>query len=193
MGSPVKKVYLLAKPETALEYSTPEEGLLRISLMEQAPTSPVSVVVVEYAGALSAVPYVPTVKATPDGAFDLAAKLAETTKPIQYEPARDCLGYWTDRASATWRIDIPKAGTYRVSITQACTEIDAGTAYTVSIGDQKLKAAAKATGDWVEFKTFELGEVQLATPGRIEVIIAPDQKPAFAVMNLRSIQLVPVE
>lgn len=191
MGSPVKNIHLLAKPDAALEHSTPEEGLLRITIPQQAPSASVAVIAVEYTGELSAVPYVPTVKAAADGSLQLSAKLAETTKPIQYESARDCLGYWTDKASATWWLDIPKAGTYRVSITQACTDADAGTAYTVRIGDQKLKATARATGDWVEFKTFDLGEIQLAAPGRIEVTIAPDQKPAFAVMNLRSIQLVP--
>ena len=85
-----------------------------------------------------------------------------------------------------------KAGAYRVFITQACTATDAGTAYTVRVGKQKLKATAKATGGWAEFKKFDLGVVRLATPGRIEVVVSPDQAPSFAVMNLHSLQLVPV-
>lgn len=193
MGSPVKNIRLLAKPEAALEHSTPEEGLLQIRVPEQAPSASVSVVVVEYTGELSAVPYVPTVKAAVDGSFELTAKQAEVTPPIQYEAARDCLGYWTDMAKATWVLENKKAGTYRVFINQACTDEDAGTAYTVQIGTQKLKAAAKASGGWTEFKKVDLGLVELAMPGRIEVTVAPDQKPAFAVMNLRSIQLMPVE
>jgi alpha-L-fucosidase len=193
LSSPVTGVHLLVKPDAALDHSTPEEGLLRISIPEQAPTIPVSVVVVEYSNELSAAPYVSTVKAAADGTFELAAKQAEVTKPIKYEPARDCLGYWTDMASASWWVDVPKVESYRVFITQACTDEDAGTAYTIRIGKQELKAVVKATGDWAEFKKVDLGVVQLATPGRIEVTVVPDKAPAFAVMNLRSVQLMPIE
>ncbi|MCK4565557.1 MAG: alpha-L-fucosidase [Verrucomicrobia bacterium] len=192
LANRIARVHLLVDPDTALEHSSPEEGLLRIRVPEQPPTAPSSVVVVEYVGELAAVPYVPMVKANADGTFELKAAQAEVTDPIRYEAARDCLGYWTGMAKATWLIDHKKAGAYRVFITQACTAADAGTAYTVRVGKQELKATAKATGDWTKFKKLDLGVVRLAAPGRVEVVVSPDQAPSFAVMNLRSLQLVPV-
>jgi alpha-L-fucosidase len=191
MGSPIKSVYLMSHPETMLKYSTSEKGLLQIHVPEKAPTAPVSVVVVEYEGKLSAVPYVPLVNTKPDGSFDLSAKLAETTKPIQYEPKRNCLGYWVAVASASWLLDVKEARKYHVSILQACPAKDAGTSYTIRIGQQELKAKAKATGGWEKFMPVDLGAVELPA-GRIKVIIAPDKKPAHALMNLRSIRLVPL-
>ena len=50
-----------------------------------------------------------------------------------------------------------------------------------------------STGGWEKFETVDLGSVELTEKGNYELVIQPKSKPGLGVMNLRSVELKPVE
>ena len=52
-------------------------------------------------------------------------------------------------------------------------------------------AVIKDTGGWDKFQTVDLGVVSIEKTGDTKVVVKARMKPGYAVMNLRSIKLVP--
>lgn len=142
-----------------------------------------------------------------DGTFALHARDAEVIGHARYEdsPNRDCIGFWTDPADRVfWPIEPPAraAAKYTVEITYACEPASAGSTFVVEIersaipqsegGGAKFRAQAvvQDTGGWGNFIAANIGTIEW--PRNAErITVRAISKPANAVMNLRSIRLVP--
>jgi len=81
---------------------------------------------------------------------------------------------------------------YAATLCFACTDVDAGSKYIITVGDQQFPGVVETTGDWDTYQTKTLGTVRLATPGPHLVTVKADG-PAKnrAVMNVKSITLGP--
>lgn len=95
------------------------------------------------------------------------------------------VAYWTDLSPAAWEIRAA-AGRYRVEIEYACDDASAGSEFEIG----GLTGNVDGSGGWHAFKIVELGEIELAE-GRQRLTLTPTKKPGQAVMNLRSVALVP--
>ena len=101
------------------------------------------------------------------------------------------LGYWLDpKAHASWPIAVERAGRYAVVADIACKDESAGAACTVACGKAALPFAVAGTGGWQQYRAVELGELTLPA-GRAELSLRAGSKPGEAVLNLRSLRLVP--
>jgi len=101
------------------------------------------------------------------------------------------LGYWLDpKAHASWPIAVERAGRYAVVAEIACKDESAGAACTVACGKAALPFAVAGTGGWQQYRAVELGELTLPA-GRAELSLRASSKPGEAVLNLRSLRLVP--
>jgi len=101
------------------------------------------------------------------------------------------LGYWLDpKAHASWPIAVERAGRYAVVADIACKDESAGAACTVACGKAALPFAVAGTGGWQQYRAVELGELTLPA-GRAELSLRASSKPGEAVLNLRSLRLVP--
>jgi alpha-L-fucosidase len=104
------------------------------------------------------------------------------------------LGYWLDpSASASWPIGVEttEAGVYRVEAELGCADASAGAKMEFLFPSGTLAFDVKATGGWQEYRTVELGRVTLDA-GSIACTLRAKSKPGEAVVNVRSIRLVPL-
>ncbi|HOZ46084.1 MAG TPA: alpha-L-fucosidase [Candidatus Hydrogenedentes bacterium] len=186
-----KQVYFLTDTaQTALPVSETAEGLA-ITVPACPRDTVASVIVLEFDGD----PAVDTsVAQAADGSVSLAAaRAAVRGEGPRYEAERDCIGYWTNgKASVAWDLSIATPGTFKVAVTYACESGTEGCKFAVGLGDEELNGQVKSTAGWSDFITEEIGTVTLAKPGRYTLTVTPKTKPAQAVMNLRTVALLPV-
>jgi alpha-L-fucosidase len=110
---------------------------------------------------------------------------------------RHNLGFWLDpSAFASWPIGIgaTQGGGYRVEIELACADAAAGSRvrFEVEGGEGVAEFAVPATGGWQSYRTIEIGRVEVPS-GSHRAFLRALSKPGEAVVNVRSIRLVPAK
>ena len=95
------------------------------------------------------------------------------------------VAYWNDLSPAAWDLRAA-AGRYRVEVEYACDDASAGAEFEIG----GLAGCVGGTGGRQTYKIVEVGEIELAE-GRQRLTLQPTKKPGPAVMNLRSITLIP--
>jgi alpha-L-fucosidase len=93
--------------------------------------------------------------------------------------------------SVAWRLLLSQTGVYRVRVQYAARKGWEGSRYVVRIGSQSLAAAVKATGDWYEYRTFDLGSVNLSKAGEYAVSVRPATASDHNLMYFKSLELKP--
>jgi len=87
---------------------------------------------------------------------------------------------------------VPAAGRYRVEITYGAAGASKGTEFTIAAGAaQAGGTVANTQGDWV-FKTFPVGELQLAA-GEQTLQVKAGVRGGVPAMNLERVTLTPVK
>jgi alpha-L-fucosidase len=186
----IQSASLLADPERQhLATANNDEGVA-ISLPATAPDKISSTVVVQLNSAPNVAPA--SIQQTADGSVWLAASDANLHGgTIQYEVGgpRDNVGFWTDPNDwVDWDYKIARPGKFTVS---AVIAAPVATDFQISVAGQTLNGAAPVTGDYVVFKTVDLGVVEIASVGSVTLAVHP-VKTGWQPMNLKSIQLTPV-
>jgi alpha-L-fucosidase len=99
---------------------------------------------------------------------------------------------WTGpEDSVSWRLLLSQTGVYKVRVQYAAREGWEGSKYVVTIGSQSLTAAVEATGDWYEYRTFDLGSVNLSKAGEYAVSVRPATASDHNLMYFKSLELKP--
>jgi len=192
----VKKAYLLADDKRgALAVSRQDEDNLVVAVPRGAVDPVNTVVVLEIVGKPEVA--IRSASTAKDGSVELKAVDAtvhgETAK-YESGDGKDNIGFWTDPQDyVSWDFTIGKAGTFDVEITLACDQGTGGSEYAVSVGGQELAGKVNETGSWTDFVTEKLGSVQMGEAGKHTLTVKPKTKPGLAVMNLKSIRLVPAK
>jgi hypothetical protein len=103
----------------------------------------------------------------------------------------DHIGSWSDRRDAVLWDFLPKqAGSYKVAATYACAENSAGAEFMLSVGDAKVSGKVESTGGEGQYKTVELGTIQVGDDLQT-LMIRPTKLDAGNLMELKSITLTP--
>jgi putative heme-binding domain-containing protein len=133
-----------------------------------------------------------TVRAEDSGALKLLATNARIYGPsLVFEEQYRNLGYWQspdDRA--VWTIDVRQPGKYRCVIDYASHVDMSGDRYAITIGDQTLGGIVRSTGDWDQYRTAEVGVVELKK-GETQLEIRSAGPVKGAMIDLRGIWLYP--
>jgi len=193
LRSEVKKAYLLADGKrTALPTRRTDAGTV-IDVPAAAPDAIDTVVVLEVAGTIEIAAALTGPRA--DGSYAFAAAAAETHGgTIRFESDKNTLGFWTNAKDwARWDFKLAKAGAFEVRLTYACEAGSDGSTFTVGVGKDLIEGKVEATGSWTKFTTKTVGTIRLAGPGPAKLSVRAKAKPKLAVMNLRSIELVPAK
>ena len=152
-----------------------------------------SVVAVDIAGE----PKVVAFAILPDtvGTFHLTAKDAELRGRLIYEEKCDNIGYWTDvDGTARWAVRLQSPGKYKVIAEVAAAPNEGGSRFRVSVADagvEGVESTVQSGANWCDFKAVDMGIISCPT-GNFEIVVKPLAKAGSAVMNLRSITLVPL-
>ena len=191
LKSKITKAYLLAdKKKKALATTFSAEGV-SISVPSAAPDPVSSTIVVKLKGA----PEIQEKGLTqnPDGSLTLLASDAKLHgDQIRFETGerRECLGFWTNPEDwAQWEFTVTRPGKFRATAKAASV---GDSSFTALVGETRLAGQVRSTGDSGNFKTVDLGSVELSKGGCMMVSVRP-VKDGWNPVNLRSIQLKPGE
>ena len=180
-----------------------EAGIGHVLMLPEKPVDPACTVVrIRYEGALDPLPF--AVFASKGGELVLLPHDATLEGPsIKVEQVgvigdvRHNIGYWLDpAATATWPIAVGAAqgGAFRVEAEIACADAAAGSRVKLEVegGSAPLELTVPATGGWQSYRVVELGKIDIPL-GSHRVVLRALSKPGEAVVNVRSIRLVPVK
>jgi len=128
-----------------------------------------------------------------DGSIHLFATHCKIYGPtvVMEEKYRN-LGFWASpQDRAVWIADVPRAGTYRVSIDYACDNSVAGNRYVVTSGDQTVGGVVAGTGSWDQYRGAPVGQIKLPK-GIVELTFSSDGPIDRFLLDLRAVILKPV-
>ncbi len=112
---------------------------------------------------------------------------------IQYYEPFDTIGYWNyPNDTVAWKLANVKPGHYRVVVSQAGPTAWKGNRYKVVLGQEKLYANVVSTGSMSDHTECDIGSVRIIEFGDHELSVVPVQFEG-ALMNLRSVRLIPVQ
>lgn len=120
-----------------------------------------------------------------------AAQALTHGEQIRYEigPDRDNLGFWANPSDwAQWDFDLAQPGRFQVTAEIAAV---ASGRFQLTVGDQRLEAAAPTTGDYGRFERVELGVLNLPASGLLTLAVHPIPE-GWRPMNLKALDLTPL-
>ena len=134
------------------------------------------------------------ITAAADGTLTLPATAAEIYGPgLILEDKYGNLGWWSSTDDyAVWTIDVPRSGFWTVEFDYACDNGTAGNPIKLSTGTRLLSARVPGTGTWDNYKTWTVGQIDLGR-GQRQLIVTAPEKPTSALIDLRTIRLIPPE
>lgn len=127
-----------------------------------------------------------------DGSLTLPASAAEIYGPsLVLESKYGNLGWWSSTEDyAVWQIETSESGHWTVEFDYACANEAAGSAIKLSTGTRLLTATVPGTGTWDDYRTWTAGEIDLRR-GRGQLIVTAPEQPSTALIDLRTIRLIP--
>ena len=193
LNNDVRAAYPLADPSRKLRAAR-ANGVISISLPPGTHDEDDTVIVMEIAGAPRVDP--PIVTQGSDETFELDYMTAVTAGKAVKRFNRDGafhISKWTGpEDSATWHLLISQTGRYKIRIRYAARGEWAGGKYVVAVGAQSITGAVERTGDWYQYRTFELGTVKITKAGDYAVSIRPAAATGHNLMYFQSLELEPL-
>jgi alpha-L-fucosidase len=186
---------LLADPGAKLTASRDGKDVI-VSVPSQAPDETASVVALTLDGPPVADPFV--IRPDANGILTLGAESCEIeTRFGQRAKKENALGHvfltrWTRSDDLpTWTIDVPGAARYIVQIAYGTGRQSEGTEFEVVAGEARLPGTVQNTDGYWVFKSYNLGEIQLAA-GEQKLQVKANIIGAENAMNLEKMMLTPV-
>lgn len=191
----VHRATLLADRTATLRTQRDGDDIV-IDLPAEAPDEVASVIALQLDGEPRVIPYVE--RPSEDGTLILSAASAEIeTRFEQRAKKEDLFGQvyitrWTRPDDIpTWKVNVAKAGRYRVVLRYAAGRGAKGLPFKVQVGDQWVTGATETTSDPQVFSEFPIGAMQIKSGEQTIQVIS--QAPAGATaMSLEAVILKPV-
>ncbi len=103
------------------------------------------------------------------------------------------IGKWTGpEDSITWRVLVSQVGEYNVRIRYSARQESRDAKYVITIGGQTVAGAVVPTGEGYQYKTFDLGKINLAKAGLSTVRIKPAAEYGHNLMFFQTLELTPI-
>jgi len=131
----------------------------------------------------------------PDGTLTLEAEHANLhgdELTIETRGSHTNIGYWDNPSeSASWIVNFPAPGRYKVSIETAT--IYADTALQLEVTGSTIEGIVSETGSWDDFRVVAMGGIEVKQAGRQILTIRPKDASSWHAINLARVILAPVE
>lgn len=175
----VTAAYLLADPSEKLKIGR-DRGAISVTLPAKGRDEIDTVVVLGLSGQPEADP--PVVTQDSDDPFKRFSR-----------DGKFHIANWTGpNDSITWHLLVSQTGNYRVRIRCAARTERARGSYVVAVGPEFLTGVVEPTGDWYQYRTFDLGTLKIPKAGECTVTIRPAADSGHNLMYFQSLQLDPV-
>jgi hypothetical protein len=113
-----------------------------------------------------------------------------TTGQLQLEDANMNIGWWSSTDDqAKWTLEVPADGEYTVAFRYSVAESFKGAMVKLMVGDASLEWEVETTGEWANYRTKEIGKMNLKAGSQPVVIQATEIANRF-VMNLTDIKFI---
>ena len=191
LRTPVKSAYPLLEPEQRLDARN-EGTKVIVTLPEHPLDENNTVLVLELDGAPEVDP--PVVANDTDEIMLDYAKAVTSGKAVKRfnRGGKFHISKWTGPEDAiTWYIDVVHPGKYRARITYAAQEDWAGRKYRISLDGSSLTPTVEHTGEWYEYKVFDIGVIEIPKAGIVPLKISPVANGDNDLMYFKSLELVP--
>jgi hypothetical protein len=150
-------------------------------------------VLVSLAGAAQTGPALMTVKG--DASTWLYGDAAASKDDCLKKQAGDSFR-WTGSGQMTWKVQVDRAGDYEVALNHAAEPGAVGQAVQISSGNSKVGYTLASTKGVFGNKSYEMtpikGTLRLEAGAQSIAISIPDAPKAMAVLEFRSLELIPV-
>jgi len=126
----------------------------------------------------------------------LDARVVGERAQLESHPGNHRIGFWTNANDyVAWSYDATRWGMYDVLLTYSSAAPD-GSRVEVEMASEKSEAVTvdatlKSTGSWYRYTTIDVGQIYLASSGAHALSVKCLKKVGVAVMNLKSVILVP--
>src|SRR6056297_3020687 len=133
----------------------------------------------------------------PDGRIVLSAldaKVEGKQAKLESHPGSHRIGFWANAEDfVRWNYAATRPGMYQVELTYSVAGKPGSEAsdIEVHVGAEVLPATLTGTGSWYRYTTVSLGKVYLPAKAKYDVAVKCTEKRGGAVMNLKSLTLVP--
>jgi alpha-L-fucosidase len=187
-----RSAYVLADPSIKLKVSR-DHGFTLIALPARQTDEADSVIALQ----LNGPPQVQRQMITQgsDASFDLDYLKAETRGKAVKRFNRDGkfhISKWTGPDdTVTWHLVISQTGKYRIRIRYAAPPDWAGGKYEIKVAGDAVAGTVQATGEGYQYRTFDLGSLNLRRAGECDVTIRPSTNLAHYLMYFESLTLEP--
>ena len=194
-NNPYRRIYLKSDAKRSpLEFRA-EVKQWQVTLPKPVPAMPVIVIETVGAPQLLSRPFVS--RANAEGGYVLPAHQAIVYgKKLRYEPQphKNTIGFWLEEHDwCEWKLDVSAPGSFEVHVLQGCGKGHGGSKVEIRVGGSRVAFTVEDTGHFQNFKSRKVGILTVAAPGRQSLQIRPTHKAKVAVMDVRSVRLVPVQ
>ena len=120
----------------------------------------------------------------------LDAKIKGDTAKLEKNPSNYRIGFWSNVSdSIFWNYKATRWGMYDVELTYSLESKKSK--IHIQIGDQSINSEIQATNSWYKYNTVRLGKIYLPKSGQYLIAVKGVEKGGAAVMNFKSLVLVP--
>jgi len=134
------------------------------------------------------------VRSEMDGTFNLRAEVATASGPeIKYMPEWKAFGWFTEADRVEWDVEVKNKGRYDVYLDWSVSDGEAGKPFVLEAGDQKLTGKIGKSGSWFTYRKEKIGRLRLSAGSHKLVFKAGTGSPKGALLDLRSLKLIPVK
>ena len=111
---------------------------------------------------------------------------------VEAQGGQPNLGFW-DRPEewVSWQVKFDQPGKFQVSA--ACATVHAEAEFIVEAAGQTLPGKPPRTDGWADFRTVDLGQLEVAQPGVQRIAVRARDAQSWRAINLRWVKLVPAK
>ncbi len=126
--------------------------------------------------------------------IELRAEVARAIGPeIKYMTEWKAFGWFTELDRVEWEVEVKNNGKYDVYLDWSVSDQEAGKPYVFESGNQRINGKVGKTGSWFTYRHEKIGRISLLTGNNKLLFKTSPRSPKGALLDLRSIKLVPVK
>ena len=188
----VLRAYLLGDRD-ARSLDLVKGAAITVKLPPLAPDPIDTVIVLEMQGmpGVTAAPVVPSPNGTLLFDYRSASTVGKAARTFNRKGGFHIARWNSPDDRAVWTFRVPAAGRYRVRLTYAAQPGWQDGQIEATVGSQVLLASIQLTGDWYEYRSFQIGKVAFAKAGDFTATLRPARSLTHNLAHLQSMELVP--
>ena len=126
--------------------------------------------------------------------IELRAEVARSIGPeIKYMPEWKAFGWFTEADRVEWDVEVKNKGNFDVYLDWSVSDDASGKPFILETGSKRINGKVGKSGSWFTYRYEKIGRINLSAGSNKLVFKAGPQSPKGALLDLRTIKLVPAK